>query len=73
MIVEIANLACNSDHHSAVSVSFDWLALGRILGFCVAEYAQTTQSQIDEYKYASGNKDIESTCKQSTSVNLMIN
>jgi len=59
MYVEIANLACNSDHNSAVSVTFDWLALGRILGFWVAEYAQTTQSQIDEYEYASGNKVIK--------------
>jgi hypothetical protein len=59
MYVEIANLACNSDHNSAVSVTFDWLALGRILGFRVAEYAQTTQSQIDAYEYASGNKVIK--------------
>ena len=59
MFVEIANLACNSDHNSVVSVTFDWLALGRILGLWVAEYAQTTQSQIDEYKHAPGNKVIK--------------
>ncbi len=39
MFVEIANLACDSDHNPAVSVTFDWLALGRILDFWVAEYA----------------------------------
>ena len=59
MFVESANLTCNSDHNSAVSVTFDWIALGRILGFWVAEYAQTTQSQIDTYEYASGNKVIK--------------
>ena len=42
MFVEIANLTYDSDHNSAVSVTFDWLALGSILGFRVAEYAQTT-------------------------------
>ena len=56
MFVEIANLACNSDHNSAVSITFNWLALGRILGLWVAKYAQTTQSQINEYKYGSGIK-----------------
>jgi hypothetical protein len=55
MFVEIANLG-NSDHNSAVSITFNWLALGRILGLWVAKYAQTTQSQINEYKYASGIK-----------------
>ena len=59
MFVEIANLTYDSDHNCAVSVTFDWLALGRILGFRVAEYAQTTQSQVDEYEYASGNKVIK--------------
>ena len=59
MFVEIANLGCNSDHNSVFSVMFDWLALGRIIGFWVAEYAQTTQSQIDAYEYASGNKVIK--------------
>jgi hypothetical protein len=59
VFVEIANLACNSDHNSADSVMFDWLALGRILDLQVAEYAQTTQSQVDAYKYASGNKVIK--------------
>ncbi len=59
MYVEIASLVCNSDHNSADSITFDWLALGRILGFWVAEYTQTTQSQIDAYEYASGNKVIK--------------
>ena len=59
MLVEIANLACNFDHNSAVSIMFDWLALERTLGLWVMENAQTTRSQIDEYKYASGNKVIK--------------
>jgi hypothetical protein len=59
MFVEIANLTCNSDHNYVVSVTFDWLNLRRILGFWVVEYAQTTQSQIDTYEYASGNKVIK--------------
>ena len=59
MFVEMANLTCDSDSNSAISVTFDWLALGRILGFRVAEYAQTTQSQVDAYEYASGNKVIK--------------
>ncbi len=59
MFVEIANQACDSDPNSATSVTFDWLALGRILGLRVAEYAQTTQSQVDAYEYASGNKVIK--------------
>jgi len=59
MFVEIANLACNSDPNSATSVTFDWLALGRILGLRVTEYAQTTQNRVDVYEYASGNKVIK--------------
>jgi hypothetical protein len=37
-------------------VIFDWITLGRVAGFRVAEYAQTTQNKIDAYEYASGNK-----------------
>jgi hypothetical protein len=37
-------------------VTFDWITLGRVAGFQVAEYAQTTQNKIDAYEYASGNK-----------------
>jgi hypothetical protein len=59
MFVEIANQACDSDPNSATFVTFDWLALGRILGLRVAEYAQTNQSQVDAYEYASGNKVIK--------------
>ena len=32
MFVEIANLTYDSDPNSATSITFDWLALGRILG-----------------------------------------
>ena len=37
MFVEIAHILCNSDHNSAVSITFDRLALGRILGLWVAK------------------------------------
>ena len=56
MFFEIANLACDSGQTSVVSITFDWLALGRILGLRVVEYDQTTQSQLNQYEYASGNK-----------------
>jgi hypothetical protein len=59
MFIEIANLACDSDPNSATFVTFDWLALGRILDLRVAEYAKTTQNRVDVYKYASGNKVIK--------------
>ncbi len=52
----IANLACDSDPNSKVSITFHWLALARVSGFQVGEYAQTTQNKVDEHKYASGNK-----------------
>jgi hypothetical protein len=56
MFVAIANCACDLDQDSAKSVTFDWIILGRVAGFRVAEYAQTTQNKIDAYEYASGNK-----------------
>jgi len=59
MFVEIANPACDYDPNSATSVTFDWLALERILGLRVAEYTQTTQSQVNAYEYASSNKVIK--------------
>ncbi len=37
-------------------MTFDWITLGRVAGFRVVEYAQTTQNKIDGYEYASGNK-----------------
>jgi hypothetical protein len=56
MFVAIANHACDLDQDSTKSVTFDWITLGRVVGFQVAEYAQTTQNEIDAYEYASGNK-----------------
>jgi hypothetical protein len=56
MFVAIANCACDLDRDSAASVTFDWITLGRVAGFRVVEYAQTTQNKIDAYEYASGNK-----------------
>jgi hypothetical protein len=59
MFVAIANHACDSDQDSAESVIFDWITLGRVAGFRVAEYAQTTQNKVDEFEYASGNRVIK--------------
>ena len=59
MFVAIANHACDSDRDSAESVIFDWITLGRVAGFRVAEYAQTTQNKVDEFEYASGNRVIK--------------
>lgn len=56
MFVAIANHACDADRDSAESVIFDWITLGRVAGFRVAEYAQTTQNKVDEFEYASGNR-----------------
>lgn len=56
IFVAIASHACDSDRDSAESVIFDWITLGRVAGFRVAEYAQTTQDRIDEYEYPSGNR-----------------
>ena len=55
MFVAIANHASDSDKDSVESVIFDWITLGRVAGFRVAEYAQTTQNKVDEFEYASGN------------------
>ena len=59
MFVAIANHASDSDIDSVESVIFDWITLGRVAGFRVAEYAQTTQDKVDEYEYASGNRVIK--------------
>ncbi len=56
MFVVIADLACDLDPDSTVFFTFDWINLDRVVGFWVAEYAQTTQNKVNEYKYASGNK-----------------
>ena len=37
MFIEIAHIPCNSDHNSAVSITFDRLALERILGLWAAK------------------------------------
>ncbi len=45
-----------SSHDSIDSVLFDFFNLIRVGGFSVAEYAQKTQTKVDEFEYASGNK-----------------
>ncbi len=52
----MAKLANASDQDSAELVTFDWFNIIKYTRFRVAEYAQATQSKVDEFKYASGNK-----------------
>jgi hypothetical protein len=56
MYVEMARRAKTSSRDSIDAVLFDFFNLIRVGGFRVAEYAQKTQTKIDEFEYASGNK-----------------
>jgi len=56
MYVEMARRAKKSSRDSIDAVLFDCFNLIRVGGFRVAEYAQKTQTKVDEFEYASGNK-----------------
>jgi hypothetical protein len=56
MYAAMAKLASILDQDSAESMTFDWFNIMKYMGFRVAEYAQTTQSKVDEFEYPSGNK-----------------
>jgi hypothetical protein len=56
MYVKMAKRAKISPQDSVDSVLFDFFNLIRVGGFRVTEYAQTTQTKIDEFEYGSGNK-----------------
>ncbi len=56
MYIEMAKRAEISSQDSVDSVLFDFFNLVRVGGFRVAEYAQKTQTKIDEFEYGSGNK-----------------
>ncbi len=56
MYVVMAKFANASDQDSAELVTFDWFNIIKYARLRVAEYAQTTQSKVDEFKHASGNK-----------------
>jgi hypothetical protein len=56
MYAAMAKLASILDQDSAESVTFDWFNIIKYMSFRVAEYAQTIQSKVDEFEYASGNK-----------------
>ena len=58
MFVAIANPACDLDRDSIESVTFDWIPLGRVVGFQVAEYAQTTQNKVDEHEWQQGHQSL---------------
>ena len=59
MYVEMARRAKASSRDSIDAVLFDFLNLIRVGGFRFAEYAQKTQTKVDEFEYASGNKVIK--------------
>ena len=52
----MAKLASILDQDSAESATFDWFNIIKYMGLRAAEYAQTTQSKVDEFEYALGNK-----------------
>ncbi len=56
MYVEVANQAEASLQDSVDAVLFDFFNLIRVGGFRVTEYAQKTQTKVDVFGYASGNK-----------------
>ena len=57
--IALAKLAKESLPDLAESAVFKFFNLIRVAGFRVAEYAQTTQTIVDEFKYASGNRVIK--------------
>jgi len=56
MYVEMARRSKKSSCNSVDAVLFDFFNLIRVGGFRVTEYAQKTQTKVDEFEYASGNK-----------------
>jgi hypothetical protein len=58
MYVTMAKLAKESAADSADAVVFHFFLI-KVAGFRLAEYAQTTQTKVDEFDYASGNKVIK--------------
>jgi hypothetical protein len=56
MYVKMAKQAKISSEDSVDSVLFDFVNFIRVGGFRVAEYAQKTQTKIDEFEYGLGNK-----------------
>ena len=60
LYVALAKLAKESLLDSAESVVFEFFNLIRVAGFRVAEYAQTTQTRVNKFNYASGNRVINS-------------
>jgi hypothetical protein len=59
MYVAMAKLAKESAADSAETVVFQFFNLIKVAGFRLAEYAQTTQTKVDVFEYASGNKVIK--------------
>jgi hypothetical protein len=56
MFVALCHLANNASADSLEAVVADWFKFIRITGLRCAEYAQKTQSAIDEHKYPSGKR-----------------
>ncbi len=56
MFASMKKLAQESPRDSSILVLFDLFCLIRITGFRVVEYAQTTQTKIDDHEYPLGNR-----------------
>ncbi len=56
MYVDMVKVAKESAADSAETVVFQFFNLIKVAGFRLAEYAQTAQTKVDEFEYASGNK-----------------
>ncbi len=59
MYVTMAKLAKESAADSAETVVFQYFNLIKVACIRLAEYAQTTQTKVDKFEYASGNKVIK--------------
>jgi hypothetical protein len=59
MYVELAKRAKAFSQDSVHFVLFDFFNLIRVGGLRVSEYAPKTQTKVDEFEYASGNKVIK--------------
>jgi hypothetical protein len=54
MYSALLDLAKKSDVNLLETIVADWFMLNRITGLHCSEYAQKTQSEVDEYDYPSG-------------------
>jgi hypothetical protein len=56
--------ASSKNCDSVNNLLFDFVSLGRYIGPCLSEYAQTTQDKVDYHTYPSGTAVIKAFCRQ---------